>query len=520
MVTQCSNFSESCYGVKEMNVLLQLGEMLGGKEVNLDVAMKLLSNHLHAEKVILTVLNRENSDIKIEGSYGVPEEYKENVSYQLEGNCTGRIISTGETVLVHKIKDEPSFKNLTHSPLTVDGLDVSFIGTPIHYKAEIIGSLSFLKVYRDHFSFDEDARFLKIFGSMLGRALHRRQEYAEELEALRAENTDLKRELRTRIHPHYIKGNSSKMNEVFTLIDSVAPTDSTVLIRGESGVGKELIADAIHYASGSERRGKPFIKVNCAALPESLIESELFGHEKGAFTGAGSQRIGHFESANRGTIFLDEIGEIPMAMQVKLLRVIQEKEIVRLGSSTPIKIDVRIICATNENLETLIEEGKFREDLYYRINVFPIYIPPLRERVNDIPVLANFFIEKYNKQMGKDIKRITSMAIDMLMVYSWPGNIRELENCIERACILSLDGVIRAQNLPPTLQTAASTHTEQKGTLAAILERLEKQTLIDAMIQNNGNMALSARQLGITERMMGTRMGKYEIDPKQYKVKE
>lgn len=519
MASLC-NFSEnSCYGRKELNVLLQLSDMLSEKEVDLDVALELLSEHLHAERVILTLYNRENSTIKIEGSYGVSEEDKKTVIYTPK-DITSRVILTGETVLIHKVREEPSFHNLTHATLVIDGMDLSFIGTPVRYKSEIIGSISFLKLYRNNYTFDEDARLLKVFGSMLGRTLHRRQEYAEELEQLKQENSNLKNELRTRINPDYIKGNSSKMNEVFGLIDRVAATDTTVLIRGESGVGKELIADAIHYNGTSERKKHQFIKMNCAALPESLIESELFGHEKGAFTGADKQRIGHFEAAEGGSIFLDEIGEMSLSTQAKLLRVLQEKEIIRLGSTQPIKVDVRIICATNENLEKLISEGKFREDLYYRINVFPIYVPPLRERVNDIPVLANFFIEKFSKHLNKEIKRITSMSIDMLMVYSWPGNIRELENCMERACILSQDGVIRAQNLPPTLQTSLSTKTQLTGTLEAILGRLEKQTLIDSMIQTRGNMTKSASQLGITERMMGIRMKKYNINPKIYKIKE
>lgn len=306
------------------------------------------------------------------------------------------------------------------------------------------------------------------------------------------------------------------MDEVFSLIESVASTDATVLIRGESGVGKELVADALHY--NSNRKSKPFIKVNCAALPESLIESELFGHEKGSFTGASAQRIGRFEAANGGTIFLDEFGDIPANIQVKLLRVLQEREIERIGSTMPIKVDVRIICATNRNLEKLIEEGTFREDLYYRINVFPIHIPPLRERINDIPVLANFFIDKYNKKHGKEIKRITTMAIDTLMIYHWPGNIRELENCIERACILSTDHVIRTNNLPPTLQTASTTKTGQSGTLDIILGKMEKQIIIDALIVTKGNCAKAAENLGITERMMSLRIRKFGIDPKQYKT--
>ena len=306
------------------------------------------------------------------------------------------------------------------------------------------------------------------------------------------------------------------MNEVFALIDSVAPTDATVLIRGESGVGKELVADAIHF--NSLRKGKPFIKVNCAALPDSLIESELFGHEKGAFTGASNQRIGRFEAANGGTIFLDEFGDIPASTQVKLLRVLQEREIERLGSTKPIKVDVRILCATNRNLEDQMTKNEFREDLYYRINVFPIYIPSLRERINDIPILIDFFIDKFNKRHGKNIKRITSSAIDTLMVYHWPGNIRELENCIERACILCTDQVIRTNNLPASLQTAASSQTMQSGTLDIILGKMEKQIIVDALIASKGNSAKAAEQLGITERMMGIRTKKYEIDPRRFKV--
>ena len=376
--------------------------------------------------------------------------------------------------------------------------------------------MSFHKVYIGAVSFDYDVRLLKIVGSMIGRTMRRRQEYAEEMEQLRNENNTLRGELRNRIMPDKIKGNSSKMNEVFSLIESVATTDATVLIRGESGVGKELVADAIHY--NSLRKGKPFIKVNCAALPESLIESELFGHEKGSFTGATVQRIGRFEAANGGTIFLDEFGDIPASTQVKLLRVLQEREIERVGSTKPIKVDVRILCATNRNLEDLISKDQFREDLYYRINVFPVYIPSLRDRINDIPVLTDFFIDKFNKRHGKNIKRITASAIDTLMVYHWPGNIRELENCIERACILSSDQVIRTHNLPASLQTAASTETMQSGTLDTILDKMEKQIIMDALISCKGNSAKASEHLGITERMMGIRIKKYDIDTRRFKV--
>jgi Nif-specific regulatory protein len=252
-------------------------------------------------------------------------------------------------------------------------------------------------------------------------------------------------------------------------------------------------------------------------LPEGLIESELFGHEKGSFTGANSLRKGRFELAEGGSIFLDEIGDLPAQTQVKLLRTIQQREFERVGGTETFKSDVRIITATNRNLEELIKENKFREDLYYRINVFPVFLPALRERINDIPVLVDHFIQKCNELNMTNIRRISSSAIDMLMVYHWPGNIRELENCIERAAIMSTDGVIRSHNLPPTLQTAQSSGTENKGTLYSIMERVEKQLIVDALTSSLGNINKAALMLGITERIMGLRIKKYDLETKKYK---
>ena len=229
-------------------------------------------------------------------------------------------------------------------------------------------------------------------------------------------------------------------------------------------------------------------------------------------------RKGRFEAAEGGTIFLDEIGDLPASTQVKLLRILQEREFERLGSTKPIKVDVRIVCATNRNLEESIEKGTFREDLYYRINVFPVYIPALRERINDIPGLVDHFILKFNKSENTHIKRISTSALDMLMVYHWPGNIRELENCMQRACILSHDNVIRSSNLPPTLQTALSSKTKSSGTLEVIMDKVEKQMILDTLVGTKGNLVKAADVLGITERMMGIRIKKYDIDPKRFKI--
>ncbi len=300
------------------------------------------------------------------------------------------------------------------------------------------------------------------------------------------------------------------MRSVYMHIEQVATSaNTTVLIRGESGVGKELVASAIHKGSG--RNGSAFVKVNCAALPDSIIESELFGHEKGAFTGAIAMRKGRFEIADGGTIFLDEIGDVSAQTQVKLLRVLQEREFERVGGLHPIHCNVRIIAATSRNLEQLIEENKFRPDLYYRLNVFPIYVPPLRERKSDILQLADFFVEKYAKLSGKNIRRISSAAVDLIVAYNWPGNVRELENSIERAVVLCNDDTIHAHHLPPTIQSVGSATSQSGGPLENALNSLEREMVIDALKTTHGNMAGAARMLGVTERMMGFRVKKHEI---------
>ena len=352
---------------------------------------------------------------------------------------------------------------------------------------------------------------------MVGQAVRVRQDRMEYVERLKKENQELHLELENRFIHENMVGNSSKLKEVFKQIEQVSKTQATVLIRGESGVGKELIADAIHYKS--DRNSKPFIKVNCSALPETLIESELFGHEKGAFTGASESKKGRFELAEGGTLFIDEIGELSAPMQIKLLRVLQEKEFEKLGGVKTLKCNVRIIAATNRKLEAAIAEGTFREDLYYRLNVFPIYMPALRERLSDIPLLVDHFIQKSNKKNGTSILRIASSALDALMIYHWPGNIRELENCIERAAIISTDQVIRIENLPPTLQTAESSNTFSKGTLQIIVEKVEKQLIIDCLTAKKGNVLQTAKQLSISNRKLGLRIDKYNIDVEKYKEK-
>lgn len=517
MSEYCGKSCVESHGVMELKLLFEISSLLNkvkrDLKNNLNPVIELLANYLTAERVFLTILNRASMQISIEVSYGLSEVEQSRGVYKIGEGIIGSVVESGNAIVIPKILEHDGYLNRTGK---VDHGDLSFICVPIKEENEVVGTLSIHRVYNQQSTISEYSKILSIVGSMIAQTVKSRQEYVEEIERLEEENTKLHIQLKDRIRNTGIIGSSGKMQAVFELIDRVAPTTANVLIRGESGVGKELIADAIHY--GSLRKNKPFFKVNCAALPDSLIESELFGHERGAFTGANVMRKGRFEAADGGTIFLDEIGDLPLSTQVKLLRILQEREFERLGSTKPIKVDVRVICATNRNLEDLIEKNEFREDLYYRINVFPLFIPPLRERRNDIPALADFFIAKFNKDHNKKIKRVSSSAIDMLMIYHWPGNIRELENCMERACILSYDNVIRSSNLPPTLQTAISSKTKSSGTLEAVINNVEKQMVLDTLVGTRGNLVKAAEVLGITERMMGIRVKKYDIDPKRFKV--
>jgi Nif-specific regulatory protein len=329
------------------------------------------------------------------------------------------------------------------------------------------------------------------------------------------ENAHLRHELRDRYAFQHIIGNSAPIKAVYEQVAQVARTNTTVLVRGESGTGKEMVAHAIHY--NSLRAKKPFVKVSCAALPETLIESELFGYEKGAFTGAHALKKGRFELADGGTLFLDEIGDLSLATQVKLLRVLQEREIERLGGTQSIRVNVRLIAATHRPLEKLMAEGAFREDLFYRLNVFTIFTPPLRERKPDIMLLADHFLQKYSTEHGTHIKRIATPAIDMLTSYHWPGNVRELENTIERAVLVCEGSVIHGHHLPPTLQTAEASDTVSRLSLAETVGAFESDLIQDALKSTRGNRAVAARLLQTTERIIGYKIRKYRIDCSRFR---
>ncbi len=504
--------------IKELSLLFEistkLSESLDLKAV-LQPILQMTARHMGIPRGTLTILNRDNGEIVIEESFGLRPEERAKGKYRRGEGITGKVIDSGKAVIVPRISEEPLFLDKTGSRRHLDKHDIAFICVPIKSGSEVIGALSADRPARDEKSLKDDARLLTIIASSIYQAVLLRRRGQEELEKIREENERLQNQLKDRYRPKSIVGNSKTMQTVYTLIEQVSGTNATVLILGESGVGKERVAQAIHYAS--TRAAKPFVKINCAALPESLIESELFGHEKGAFTGATAARTGRFEAANKGTIFLDEIGEIPLPVQIKLLRVLQEKEFERVGGNTTIKVDVRIIAATNRNLDLLMEQGKYREDLYYRLNVFPIVVPPLRERKTDIMLLADYFIEKYSKEHGKTIISISTSATDMLMNYHWPGNVRELENCIERAIILCTDGVIHHYHLPPSLQKVETKDTPSPEGFKNTMAAMEREIIVEELKRCRGNMAKAARALGLTERMMGLRVTRYGIEPAQFK---
>ena len=329
---------------------------------------------------------------------------------------------------------------------------------------------------------------------------------------LKSEIALLKDQLKEKFKIDSFVSNSPRMEEVLSMASRAADSKATVLITGESGTGKEVLAKSIHFASS--RKDKPFIAVNIPALPETLLESELFGHEKGAFTGAEKSKKGRFELADGGTIFLDEIGDIPLNLQVKLLRVLQEHQIERLGSSENINIDVRIIAATHQNLEQKIKDGSFREDLFYRLNIVSLNIPPLRERKEDILPLIDYFIDKYSKENNKQKRNLSKEAVDSLLKYNFPGNVRELENIIERSVVLSRNDVITLNDLPNVVKgfkAEKEVKVKEDETLVEQVEELEKKLIYDALSKANGNQSLAGRMLGLTERNLRYKMQKYDI---------
>lgn len=505
--------------VRELETLYKISHILASgtrQKQALTEVLDTLDCELSMNRGTVTLLAPAGNEIMIEVAHNLPREHSRKVRYLMGEGVTGRVMETGKAMIVPKVSQEPLFLN-RFGRLNVTKEEISFICVPISIGQEVIGTISVDMVFNETEPLDENMRILSIVASMIANDVRVRRKVAIRRRELEDENLRLRNELEGRFRPENIIGNSNAMQEVYNQIYQVAGSDTIVLIRGESGTGKELVAHALHYSS--PRAKGPFMKLNCAVLNENLLESELFGHEKGAFTGATQTRKGRLEEANGGTLFLDEIGDFSIATQVKLLRVLQEREFERVGSNRTLKTNARIVVATNRDLEEAVRQRVFREDFYYRINVFPIFLPSLCERKDDILLLADFFVEHYSKKMDKDVRRISTPAINMMMAYHWPGNVRELENCVERAILLSTDGVIHGHHLPPTLQTSDASDTIGTGSLRERINLFEREIILDALKRCNGNLAATARDLATTPRIIRYKVKDLGIDYKRYSGK-
>jgi len=514
-----ANSAYAALYARELSALYAVSKVLS-RSLNLHETLKGVLQQLHSEagmeRGMVTLLEPGSGELLLSAVYGV-DHYEEisDVRYRLGEGIMGSIVEGGKEIVVDTIADEPRFVG----KLGLYDPDLAFIGVPVEVEDKLVGVLAAQPRESDRSLLKERARFMKMVANLVGQAVRLSWQVEQQTQDLAKERDRLKRVVRNNYGFSNIVGHTPQMRRVFELVRQVAKWNTTVLIRGESGTGKELIANAIHY--NSPRANGPVVKLNCAALPDNLLESELFGHEKGAFTGAVNQRKGRFEQADGGTIFLDEIGEISAQFQAKLLRVLQEGEFERVGGSKTIKVDVRVIAATNRDLESEVEEGSFREDLYYRLNVMPVHVPALRERAEDIPNLAEFLVTKIGKQQGRELQ-ITDSAIRVLMRYNWPGNVRELENWLERAAIMCENGeidrdVIAATGLEEKIGVGMNGVVSAQPAVDLDDPELdERERVIAALEQSGWVQAKAARLLNMTPRQIAYRIKTLNIAVKQF----
>jgi Nif-specific regulatory protein len=465
-----------------INSSLELNEVLSR-------IMNSVTDVVEAEAGSILLIDEETGNLFFEVATGEKGEEVKKFEIEMGEGIAGWVAQTGEVLLVpdatkdsrhlHEVSEKIKFdtKSILCVPLKLDGVVIGVV--------EVIN-----KINKPSFT-EDDIPILNAFANQAAIAIGNAKLYGR----VRDENKDLSDLKETLAIKHDIIGKSRKMEEVYEVIKKVSKSKASVLLRGDSGTGKELVARAIHR--NSPRKEGPFVAVSCAALSENLLESELFGHEKGAFTGAISRKPGKFELADGGTVFLDEVGDISPSLQIKLLRVLQEREFERVGGTKTIKVDVRIIAATNKNLERAIEEGAFRDDLYYRLNVVPIHLPPLRERKDDILLLVDHFLRKYSKEMGKNVMRITPEATDMLLSYDWPGNVRELENVIERAVVLGENDMILPEHIPDSLKPADNGSIHVGQSFEESQRSFKRQFLLKTLIHTNWNQSQAAKILKI-----------------------
>jgi Nif-specific regulatory protein len=499
-------------------LLVGVGRLLAepdGLNPALDSLLGFMRREMGACRAMVCLIHQATERIFVHRSAGLTAEEEQRGVYGFGEGVTGRVVKTGQPVVVGRIGDEPLFLNRTRGAPLRDDLDRSFACVPIVRAGRILGCLSSEGRFGGPAQLRRHVDALAVMANLLAGPveLYQMERIDKVLWERRAQSLagELS-EMRQRRFPSSLVGSSKAMQEVFFLIRKVASKKTTVLLLGESGVGKEMVADAIHY-DGLKAVG-PLIKFNCAALTESLAESQLFGHEKGSFTGAVFHK-GRFEAADGGTIFLDEIGELPLGVQAKLLRVLQERTFERVGGTAPVSVDIRVVAATNRDLADMVAKGRFREDLYYRLNVFPILVPPLRERGDDVATLARHFLARFSEETGRAVESISPQAMRILRSHDWPGNVRELENVMLRAVILAEDRTIQPHDLPLALK--AQGEYGRDGGLEARLANIEHEMLTEALRLHRGNISAAAKELGLTRRSMGLRMKRLNLSYKQFR---
>ncbi|MFH1061175.1 MAG: sigma 54-interacting transcriptional regulator [Pseudomonadota bacterium] len=494
----------------ELKVLFEISRIIGQAldlDRSLERVLEVLSESMAMKRATLTLLDEETGVLGIRASHGLSPEERRRGVYRTNEGVTGRIFQTAEPFYVPDISKEPLFLNKTQArPRDKSG--IAFVGVPILVQGLTVGVLTVDRLFGEEISFEEDIRFLTIVAQLVSQFINLHRQVLAREDALKRRARLLELEMKERYNNFFIVGQSDAMCELQRLISRVAPSRASVLLLGESGTGKTLVARVLHNVS--ERANAPFVKINCAALPENLLESELFGHERGAFTGAAATKRGRVEEAHGGTIFLDEIGELPLTLQAKLLRFLQDREFERLGSTVTRQVDVRIIAATNADLARAVEEGRFREDLYYRLNVFPIKIPPLRERRQDIPLLIEHFMGKFSREYARRLA-MDAEAMDWLQNYEWPGNVREMENLVERLAIMSDGGAIGLDSLPHRLCPDRPATARPSAAAGVSLDEMVRRELLAALERSGWVQSRAARELGITLRQLNYRLEKFGL---------
>ena len=501
-----------CLTQIELNVLHEISETIassrGDIEKTLEKSLGVLKRNLELENCVIYKLNEDM--LHIFSAINFNKHQKIISEYRIGEGATGLAAKSKEPIVIENVHNDILFLNKSGNRSSDT---ISYIAVPMIVENEVIGVLAANLTKSTQIDFEDTVRILTIISSLFAQAMYTHFIIEDEKEKLKDLKQYYKMEWDSKVHNFGdIIGESKKMKDVFMVVERIAPSDVTVLVRGETGTGKELVAAAIHKRS--KRAEEPFVKLNCAAITDSLLESELFGHEKGAFTDAKETRKGRFELADKGTLFLDEIGDISASAQVKLLRVLQEREFERVGGSKTIKVNVRLVAATNRDLERMVKDGEFREDLYYRLNVIPIDLPPLRRRGNDIKLLVNFFLERSMKNHKKMVT-ITDEAMDKLMGYPWPGNVREMENTIERIVLMGNENGISAGDMLLLLPALKSeTIVDEYKAIPMenkTLDELECEAITKAMKECNNNQSKAAQMLGITVRQIGYKIKKYGI---------